>query len=401
VPALYWLAVELYGDHRRGLYAALLVALSPFHILYSHELRMYTQLMLLVTVGTAAYVRARRTGGRGWWLAFGGAYLAAVYTHLFAFLALGAIGLHALLCHHDREALWRTIVVGAVVVMLFVPWGYVLWGEAHKDLGSMQPWYQVEALRAGKALKTVVFLVFGQSYGFAYSGLGLFASLSLAVVLTLEARKRWRQGEVTGTAMPVLMVLCGVGIPVAAYWLRPFFLPERVMAAASPFMLLLFVWGLSECDSPLPYIAYGVAGLMVVGWVLYLTGDRIKPPYREAMGLIAEEYVEGDAVLHTSDGPYLPALRYADFPDHAVLDGDPDPRKPRTVYEQLGGEVWSLAQAEQADRRLWLVVALEHSVDWQTAQAECIAGQHTLLRRYNVEGIEVLLYGPRERSGQP
>jgi uncharacterized membrane protein len=63
VPALYWLSVELYGDRRRGLFAALLVALSPFRILYSHELRMYTQLMLRVTAGTAAYLHARRCIG--------------------------------------------------------------------------------------------------------------------------------------------------------------------------------------------------------------------------------------------------------------------------------------------------------------------------------------------------
>jgi 4-amino-4-deoxy-L-arabinose transferase-like glycosyltransferase len=401
VPALYCLTVELYGDRRRGLFAALLVALSPFHIVYSHELRMYTQLMLLVTVGTAAYVHASRGGVWGWWVAFAGAYLAAVYTHLFAFLALGAIGLYALIHHRDRTALYRTVILSGVIVLLFLPWVHLMSSEGPSALGSMRPLHQMETPRPGKGLTTAVFLVFGQSYWLAYTGLAMFATLSLVVVVTLEVRKRWSQRQVPGPALPGLMVLCGVAIPVMIYWLRPFFLPERVMAGASPFLLLLFVWGLRMCDSPLPYIAYGAAGLMVVGSALYLTGDWIKPPYREAIELIAQERAEGDVVLHTSDGSYLPALRYADLPAHAVLAGDPDPRKPRAVYEALGGKVWSLEGAERAGKRLWLVVALEHSVEWQTAQAERVAEEHKLLDKHDVGGIEILLYDLTEGSGRP
>ena len=149
-----------------------------------------------------------------------------------------------------------------------------------------------------------------------------------------------------------MMVLCLVGIPVVLYWVRPFFLPDRTMAAASPFLPMLVAWGLVERDSPLPYIAYAVAGTMVVGSVLYLTGDRTKPSYREAVELIAQERPEGNGVLHTSDGSYLPALCCVDIPKHAVLAGDPDPRKPSTVYEALGGKVWSLEEVEQAGERL-------------------------------------------------
>jgi hypothetical protein len=139
---------------------------------------------------------------------------------------------------------------------------------------------------------------------------------------------------------------------------------------------------------------------MVVGWWLYLTGGRIKPSYRESMNLVARERIEGDVVLHTSDGSYLPALRYASFAGHALLAGDPDPRKPRAVYEQLG-QVWSLEQAEQAGERLWLVVALDHSVDWQIAQVERITEHHTLLERNNVDGVEILLYDLTEGSARP
>ena len=68
IPVVYLLACELGNERRAALFAALMVAVSPFHVLYSHELRMYTQLMLLVSLGTLAYLRARRTGRWYGWL---------------------------------------------------------------------------------------------------------------------------------------------------------------------------------------------------------------------------------------------------------------------------------------------------------------------------------------------
>jgi hypothetical protein len=394
VPAIYWLSTELGSSCRRGLYAALLVAVSPFQILYSQELRMYTQLMLLVTVGTAAYLRARQSGGTAWWLAFGGAYLAAVYTHLFAFLALGALGLHALLRHRNRVALINTAVVAAAVTVLFSPWVGVLWRETQRGTGSMLPLNDAPTARLTKPLTATAFLVFGVSTTLPYTGFALFAVLSTAIVLPLAARKRRQRGEPTELALPGLMVGCVLGIPVAAYWIRPFLLTDRVMAAASPFLLLLVAWGLDERESPLPYIAYAVAAALVGGCVLYMAGDRIKPAYREAVGLVAQQRVEAEAVVYTSEGSYIPGLRYADGPGHVLLEGDPDPRKPRGMYEQVGGEVWSLRQVEEARGRLWLVVALDHAVDRQMAQVERIASRRRLLRSYSVEGIQVMLYGP-------
>jgi uncharacterized membrane protein len=110
IPATHLLCQKLFSNRTISLTAAALTAVSPFHILYSHELRMYTQLMLLVVVGTLVYWQARQKKLIGWWLLFGAVFLLAVYTHLFAFLALAGIGLHALLEYRqNRSAFWQTI----------------------------------------------------------------------------------------------------------------------------------------------------------------------------------------------------------------------------------------------------------------------------------------------------
>ena len=45
IPIIAQFAKELFHNQKLALLTAFLVAISPFHILYSHELRMYTQVM--------------------------------------------------------------------------------------------------------------------------------------------------------------------------------------------------------------------------------------------------------------------------------------------------------------------------------------------------------------------
>jgi hypothetical protein len=110
------------------------------------------------------------------------------------------------------------------------------------------------------------------------------------------------------------------------------------------------------------------------------------------MDYVESNRQDGDVVLHTSDGSYLPALRYVDFGNHAVLAGDPDPRKPIPVYEALGGELWTRERALGTGNRLWLIVALEHSLDWQQEQASYFAEQYRLVDQQDFGGISVYLY---------
>ncbi|MCI0578903.1 MAG: glycosyltransferase family 39 protein [Chloroflexi bacterium] len=388
VPAVYLLALELFDQRRPAWWAAGLVAVSYFHVLFSHELRMYTQLMFLVTVGVWAYLRAVRTGRWAWWLLFVVSFATAVYTHLFAWLALAAVGLYALIHHRQRPALERTVAAGFVLVILFIPWVLVLVGESQKELGSMRPLAQATAGNPIKPLISLAFLTFGMSSRPWLSALVLFLTLSIVVVTLLEARKARREEQASELLLPAFVVTTVVGLPTLVYLVRPFFLPDRTMAAASPFLMLLLAWGTTRRGTPLPYLVYGAAVVMLIATGLYLVGGLQKPPYRTVVEFVAAQRQPGDAVLHTSDGSYLPALRYLDLHDHAVLAGDPDPRKPVAVYEALGGEVWSREAAGRSGQRLWLIVALEHSNEWQEEQAGEFDRRYSRLAEYSFESGE-------------
>jgi mannosyltransferase len=395
LPALYWLSIQLLKDRRLSLLAVLFAVISPFHILYSHELRMYTQLIFLVTLAAGAYARGRKTGGLGWWLLFAGASLAALYTHLFTVFFLAGIGGHAALGRQDRRSLWLTIGTGAALFILFLPWLSLIVAETQVETGSLRPLLADVALvvfNPVKPLTVLSFMLFGIPYTALYAGAALFLTLTLVVLLSLEWRKARREGVAEKLSLPIVIVLCVVGLPVVIYYLRPFFLPERTMAVALPFLFILLSWSVTRYKTPLALTAVAALVFMVLGSVFYFNDDSLKTPYREAMAHVRASWQPGDTIVHTSDFSYYPALRYADLPQHVLLDGRPSRLKPEAALKAMGGSVWNLAEIDAAGGRVWLIVALVDNLEWQQEQANYFATHYQQIDRRQVGGIEVLLY---------
>ena len=391
LPLIYVLGKELLHKRRLALFAVFLVAISPFHILYSHELRMYTLVMLLAAALGIAYARAERTDNRWWWFAFTITALLMVYTHLFSVFVLTAIGVYALMRRRQGQLLWKTAVIGFGLTILFLPWLYLLFGQSQADMESLRPLTSVDsAFNLLKPITSAAFLLFGQATSLWYGAAVFFLIIAVFVVFLLELR-RADMAERHMVHLPGLIVLFTIGMPTLLYFIHPFFLPERTMAAAAPYLILLLAWGLTRRHSPLPFLVMATAVVMLIGSITYHAGDLIKPPYRTVMQYISSQHMGSDVVLHTSDGSYLPALSYVDFSDHAVLAGDPDMRKPTAVYEAYGGQVWSKEASASAGERLWLIVALEHSVEWQQEQAMYFE-QYPLLDQREIDGILIYLY---------
>ena len=266
LPLVYVLGKELLHKRTLALFAVFLAAISPFHILYSHELRMYTLVMLLSTALGIAYVRAERTNSRWWWLAFAAISLLMVYTHLFSVFVLTAIGVYALIRRRHGQLLWKTAVIGLGLTILFLPWFYLLFGQSQADMESLRPLTSIDSdFNPLKPITSAAFLLFGQATTLWYGAAVFFLTIALFVVFLLELRKTDTIERRT-VLLPGLIVLFTIGMPVVLYFIRPFFLPERTMAAAAPFLLILLAWGLTRQHSPLPFLvmATGVSNLQLL-----------------------------------------------------------------------------------------------------------------------------------------
>lgn len=125
--ALAW-TYRLGRDHfspQMGVFAALILGASAFFGHYLHETRMYTLAVLVTAFTLWAYLHlANDEREPGWpvYLAFLVGVIAALYTHYFVSLGLGAIGLYHLLFVR-KDGRWLRVTGTALLGGLtFVPW---------------------------------------------------------------------------------------------------------------------------------------------------------------------------------------------------------------------------------------------------------------------------------------
>jgi len=71
IPLGYWLGVELFGSRRAGWLAAALLAVSPFHVLYSQQARPYSFWTATIVISCIALLRALRLARRRDWALYG------------------------------------------------------------------------------------------------------------------------------------------------------------------------------------------------------------------------------------------------------------------------------------------------------------------------------------------
>lgn len=124
VAAVYWLGLELFRDRRVALVAAALLAISFWHLLFSHlGFRAITQ-PLLQTLTVAALLRGLRLEQRKWLLLSGIFLGLTAYTYLAARLfpvLLLLASLPLLLGGHWRRRSLQLLLVGGVALIVLAP----------------------------------------------------------------------------------------------------------------------------------------------------------------------------------------------------------------------------------------------------------------------------------------
>ncbi len=118
VPLGYLLARQLGFNRWTGFLASLLLATSPYLIWYGQEAKMYTLLLILVTLAFIAYLRALSGAGIRWWLVFIVATTLSFYIHVLAPLMLLVYVAVAWLYHDRVRRQWRGWVISLTCLTL-------------------------------------------------------------------------------------------------------------------------------------------------------------------------------------------------------------------------------------------------------------------------------------------
>jgi uncharacterized membrane protein len=129
LPAVYWLCLELFQSRLTGAIAVMLLALSPFHVLYAQESRAYSLWTVMILLSSAALLRALRLRTRAAWLLYAVSLSMSLYSHLVSLLVTGVHGIYVLLqerstkvpAPHQKSFLSYLVATSGAGLAL-VPW---------------------------------------------------------------------------------------------------------------------------------------------------------------------------------------------------------------------------------------------------------------------------------------
>ena len=131
LPLMYWLCMELFGSKRIALTAVILLAVSPFHVVYSQEARSYSLWVAVVLLSGVCLLQAVRVKTFAVWSAYSLVMALCFYVHFYSVLVAAGHGAYLVL---TRERLRGYALAMACAFLLFSPWLYVV--ASHWDVVS-------------------------------------------------------------------------------------------------------------------------------------------------------------------------------------------------------------------------------------------------------------------------
>jgi mannosyltransferase len=327
VPLICAVAWQLFRNRLAALLAAILVAVSPLHIWYGQEARMYTLLTFLCLLSSyllLLVIQSVAQGEKRWqtvalWAAYTLSNIAALYTHYFACFVLLFQAFYLLLVWWERGLRPARLILGGLTSGLITILAYLVWLPYLFDRYGRDVSYWLGQLKLSEVLLDIAISFVGgesvlESVGTLLAlGYGMVFVLSCAA-LVMEA-VRFTTPAPPGSPSPVcksamrasdqyplaflLLYLC---VPPVLIVILSYNLPKfnaRYAMVAHPALLFIVAGGLAALWRGLPEALPGQS-------------ERLRPLLR-GLAVLALAFVLGASAYANNNAYTNPAFSRADF----------------------------------------------------------------------------------------
>lgn len=407
IPLAWRLGAELF-DERTGRAGAFLVAVSPFHVWYSQEVRSYAWVMLWMTAALLAFVRLwDGRGGSREWIALAILVPLALLTNFSAaFLAVGLTAAVALRRPFRAPLARRWALVLAFSGLVFLPW-FIDWygrmGAGRLFVDAPSPMGVPLREDAGFSWTEVPYVAWSFAYGYSlgpslrslhldrspgalmpYLPLGILGGAAIAVPMAAGFRAARERTRLALLACLVLVPLA-LAVLLAARGVKTFH--PRYLVVFFPLVLVLAAAGWTRGGRVVR--GAGIAALLLMA--LALGNSWFDPAYakednRSAAALVRESERPGDSIV----------VIYASrpFEHYYALEGGGTPvhnvhKRFLRTDQELATHV---ADCRRGASRVWLVLTRWWDVAPEPRIRRAFEAQLHEERRWEFPGVKVTLY---------
>ncbi|MBZ5684853.1 MAG: hypothetical protein LAP86_07440 [Acidobacteriia bacterium] len=305
LPAIYWVAKQLY-DRRVALIAAALLAVNAYSIRYAQEARSYALFMLLATLSSGFLIawfremsldlRSQSATSNSQTLLLRGYILTsvlAVYAHLYAILLLVGhwiVVSRILRCENNQarpgnlRRAWKIIALAVLPLLIFV---------AKTGAGPIR-WIQRPGIRD-------LFEFFEHLAGGNWA-LALIYALALLAALIPTGKSLWSPDtarQAWRCQLLLVWLLFPIVLTVLLSFARPVFL-ARYMIFCLPALLVLVAAGLARLNRwllPLALVVVLLLGLQGTAFIYGHDFDNERDASGAASNFILDHTQPGDAII--------------------------------------------------------------------------------------------------------
>ncbi len=290
--------------------AGALVALAPFQVHYSQEIRMYSWLALWLLLATYCYWRGSRSRSWLWWLGFSVFSALAQYMQNLAAFYLVALALWPVF-RREWRLLVRVGVAGLLAVLLYLPWLVHLPAQ----FARVDQSYWVSRPEAYRLLTLLLFFVTNLPLPASELAAGLMITMlliAIALVQTVRAIRLREMEAEGGVWLLYLSFFPPVLLFLFSQW-KPVYLERALLPSGAVFCIWL-AWALFQAKTPRALSIFA-ACLIVIGFAMGLyvhVTDRggIYGPFQAVMQNLDSRRVPGDVIVHSTKLSMLPSVYF-------------------------------------------------------------------------------------------
>lgn len=315
---------ELLFGKRTGLIAALMLAISPFHIYYSQEFRVYTLVSLLTLISVYCLRRFQLNGKYKFLLGYVISHTLSFYMNISTVLILFAQVIFFVLYLRKYRSIFKKWILANLMILFFISPAIILitmdlirsGGISGVNSSLVTPFFEF-----GFEKWIPAYTLMNFSAGYNSSILVGSFTLLLFLGLFISALVRTENRET------LYLCLCCLCIPVIfMYAGQRFLYADRYLIPSSCFLYLIVSSGISCLKKPLimvpPLALLSIFTLFSLSnyYIDYLPiphNQRFavhkKKANREAADYILHNFQKGDIVFHTHNHTTLPFEYYINY----------------------------------------------------------------------------------------